>query len=529
MSRSWRPSERSRLAIVLALICYSPALAQSVLPDGSVISNDTGTLMTAAGTWSFGGPAPGRPGEWLILLNGSASNGGISADLEVANGGQIYALTAFGSWWIWQNGSWAQTSAPISPGSSPDGSFISNGTGALMTAAGAWSFGAPAPGRPGEWLILLNGSASNGGISTSLEVANHGQIYALTASGSWWIWNGSWTQTSAPPPPPQVGVLQVGPGRTYQTISAAVDVANADTDLTHNYDIQVLPGTYTNDFPAALTRPMTIEVDPCCAGQEVALNATVDLPNQKGILLSLSSLTVNGLTFEGAHIAAALGGNAAGIRDQSEDPAAMLIIQNSVFTNNQEGVLTGPNVNQVIMVSNSSFINNGNPDPSVFQHGIYAAGGAMFSVSNSLFCGQLIGHDVKSRAAVTVVGGSTLFVGSNQGADPACNVGSASLAIDAPNGGQVLVYSNQIFQDDANQNGSLIRFGEEGVVFADNSLNVTNSAFTNYGVRASTAIDELSSCITPVIGVDTDTFVNIAVPVMPPNCVASVTPSPANN
>ena len=83
----------------------------------------------------------------------------------------------------------------------------------------------------------------------------------------------------------------------------------------------------------------------------------------------------------------------------------------------------------------------------------------------------------------------------------------------------MFVYSNQIFQDDANQNGSLIRFGEEGVVFADNSLNVTNTAFTNYGVRPSIAIDELSSCITPVIGVDTDTFVNITVPVMPPTCV----------
>ena len=83
----------------------------------------------------------------------------------------------------------------------------------------------------------------------------------------------------------------------------------------------------------------------------------------------------------------------------------------------------------------------------------------------------------------------------------------------------MFVYSNQIFQDDANQNGSLIRFGEEGVVFADNSLNVTNTAFTNYGVRPSIAIDELSSCITPVIGVDTDTFVNVAVPVNPPSCV----------
>jgi len=52
-------------------------------------------------------------------------------------------------------------------------------------------------------------------------------------------------QPPAPPPPPpqQQGVLQVGPGRAYSTISAAVDAANADTNLNNAYDVQVLPGT----------------------------------------------------------------------------------------------------------------------------------------------------------------------------------------------------------------------------------------------------------------------------------------------
>jgi hypothetical protein len=431
MSRSWRPSEaRLRLTIVLALICCSPALAQSVSPDGSVISNDTGTLVTAAGTWSFGGPAPGRPGEWLILLNGSARNGGIS---------------------------------------------------------------------------------------TSLEVANGGQIYALTASGNWWIWNGSWTQTSAPLPPPQVGVLQVGRGRTYQTISAAVDVANADTDLTHNYDIQVLPGTYTNDFPAALTRPMTIEVDPCCTGQEVALNATVDLPNQKGILLSLSSLTVNGLTFEGAHISAALGGNGAGIRDQSEDPAAMLIIQNSVFTNNQEGVLTGDNTNQVIMVRNSSFINNGNPDPSVFQHGIYVNSGAMFSVSKSLFCGQLIGHSVKSRAAVTMVSDSQIYDGAHGPTAQGCLPGSSSFAIDVANGGAATITGNQLIQGASTENYKIVDYGEEGLIYSSNSLVVSGNAFVSIGTPSAIAVYD-PNCV--LAQLSNSTFTGITTVLDPANCAA---------
>jgi hypothetical protein len=48
----------------------------------------------------------------------------------------------------------------------------------------------------------------------------------------------------------------------------------------------------------------------------VALQVTVALPNQKGIILTVADLTVNGLTFTGAQIANSLGGNgrASGIR-----------------------------------------------------------------------------------------------------------------------------------------------------------------------------------------------------------------------
>lgn len=206
---------------------------------------------------------------------------------------------------------------------------------------------------------------------------------------------------------------------------------------------QVLLGTYTNDFPT-ITRPVTIEVDPCCAGQAVVLNATIDLPNQKGIILALASLTVNGLTFQGAHISNALGGNGAGIRDQNTFPSAKLIIQNSLFTGNQEGILTGDNPDQVVMVSNSSFVNNGNPDPSFFQHALYVNCGTMLSVSNTLFCGQLIGHSVKSRAAATMVSGNQIHDGA-QGPSQ-CEPGSSSLAIDAANGGAATITSNTLVQ-----------------------------------------------------------------------------------
>jgi hypothetical protein len=126
----------------------------------------------------------------------------------------------------------------------------------------------------------------------------------------------------------------------YRMVSAAVAVANADVSAGNYYKIRVAPGTYTNDFPV-VTRPMTIEVDPSGAGSPVLLKATVPLPKQKGIILTFASLTVDGLTFSGAMIDNSSGGNGAGIRDQNTAGGAALTVRNSVFSENQEGILTG--------------------------------------------------------------------------------------------------------------------------------------------------------------------------------------------
>ena len=131
-------------------------------------------------------------------------------------------------------------------------------------------------------------------------------------------------------------ILTVGPNGQFQTINAATTFA--DNNPNTYYDIQVTPGTYINDF-SSVTTPMTIEAAPNSSGA-VVLSATEVLPNMKGIILNTSSLTVNGLTFQGAEIAPSDGGNGAGIRDQSTSGTS-LIVKNSTFLNNQEGILTG--------------------------------------------------------------------------------------------------------------------------------------------------------------------------------------------
>lgn len=280
-------------------------------------------------------------------------------------------------------------------------------------------------------------------------------------------------------------VLTVGPGGDYHQIGAAVAAADRDPNPQNYYDIQAAPGTYTNDF-ARVTRPLTIEVDPRYAGRAVVLKATENLPNEKGIILALASLTVSGLTFTGAQIPNSLGGNGAGIRDLNTSPAKLTVL-NSVFTGNQEGILTGNDANETITIVNSKFINNGNPNIGYFQHAVYVNKAGSLTVSNSLFCGQLIGHNVKSRAAVTMVENNVLYDGAGD-ATLGCRAGSTSFAVDAPNGGAFTVSANRLVQGKASQNYKIVAYGEEGLAYANNNFLVSNNSFTSSGTPSATAI-----------------------------------------
>ena len=309
-------------------------------------------------------------------------------------------------------------------------------------------------------------------------------------------------------------ILTVGPGGQYTTISSAVAAADSDTSPNNYYVIQVMPGRYVNDFPH-VTRPMTIEVNPSYLGRAVVLQATQDLPNQKGIILSDANLTVVGLTFTGAHIANSLGGNGAGIRDQNTSNPASLIVRNSTFTGNQEAILTGANAAQTVSIVNSRFLNNGNPDQNYWQHAIYIGAAGSLTVGNSLFCGQLIGHDIKSRAMVTSVYNNRLYDGAANTAI-GCNAGSTSYAVDVPNGGSATISGNQIIQGSATQNTTMVAYGEEGLPYTSNSLYLSSNSFTSSGVSNAIGIND-PNCVPAEITAD-NTFVGVATPVSPPQC-----------
>ena len=315
-----------------------------------------------------------------------------------------------------------------------------------------------------------------------------------------------------------VFTLTVGLGGQYAHITDAVAVANSDSDLGNYYVVNLAPGTYINDFPTVL-RPMTIQVDPAFAPQRAKLQATVPLPNQKGIILTFSSLTVRGLAFIGAQISNDLGGNGAGIRDQNPDNTpASLVVDNSAFHDNQEGILQCCDAQETITITNSRFRNNGNSDPDFFQHGIYINQAANLTVANSLFCGQLIGHDIKSRAAQTVVVGSQIYTGEGAPVWTGCHTGNASVNIEAPNGGIVVVAGNTLVQGPSAQNHKIVSYGAEGKSYANNSLTISKNSF----VSTTGSIGVYDPACVPVV-LDGNTFTGLGVVVNPANCIAPST------
>jgi hypothetical protein len=83
-----------------------PLPAPGLSPDGTLVLGPNGSLVTTAGTWTFGpvaGPA------WLIFLNGKQAADGAGMAL-LYKGGAVY--TRYGTtWYKWGNG-WTQVPAP---------------------------------------------------------------------------------------------------------------------------------------------------------------------------------------------------------------------------------------------------------------------------------------------------------------------------------------------------------------------------------------------------------------------------------
>jgi len=265
--------------------------------------------------------------------------------------------------------------------------------------------------------------------------------------------------------PATATVLNVGPvGYPFTTLSAAVSAASAgDTILLHGG-----PAGYAyTDQVATINKALTITgVDDGNGYPIFTQTPGTELPRYKGYLIVQADTTVSNITFQNAAISEANGGNAAGIRHE----AGNLTVLNSQFINNQDGILSTPSPNGVynLYVNNSVFTGNGSGTGQT--HALYANRLAELRVTNSIFTGTNIGHDIKSRAANSVITGN--FLGDG-------DTGTTSYAIDLSNGGDATISGNTIVQGEDTDNWTMISYGSEGLIWPSNNASITGNTFRN--------------------------------------------------
>ncbi|MGC8536471.1 MAG: hypothetical protein ACP5QR_13230 [Rhizomicrobium sp.] len=315
-------------------------------------------------------------------------------------------------------------------------------------------------------------------------------------------------------------ILTVGTSGDFGTISDAVSYADSHGGT--YYTIQITPDTYLNDFPV-VTVPLTLEVNPTTLGP-VILQATIAPSNLKGIVTTTASLTAIGLTFEGAAISDSYGANAAGIRAQAG--TNVLTVEDSIFRNNQNGILIDDYSTGTASISNSQFIGNGvatGPNAG-HEHAIYAGLVSSLNVSGSTFCGTMVGHDIKSRAASTTITNNTLFDGAGDAA-LGCPAGSTSYAVDVSNGGHAQMSGNKIVQGADTQNYTMVSYGAEGALAGYiNSFTSSYDSFTNSLPGTSVGIYNHLSDVTAMV--NCDSFYGVSHPTLGSAVVSCSTPVP---
>jgi hypothetical protein len=247
-------------------------------------------------------------------------------------------------------------------------------------------------------------------------------------------------------------ILTVGPGQQFTTIEAAVAAASSgDT-------IDVMVGIYTNDF-VGIYQSLTLQA----IGGPVQIVANTDPPNGKAIIDeggSGISVTINGFDISGAVVP---DGNGAAIRYEG----GSLSLNNDYIHNNQEGLLAASDQNGTITINNSEFAFNGAGDG--LTHNIYVNDIATLTITNSYIHDASVGHEIKSRAADTIITGSRIFD----------NSGTASYSIDLPNGGNADIENNVIEQGPNSQNPYIIAYGEEGASNPGTSVTIANNVIVN--------------------------------------------------
>jgi hypothetical protein len=251
-------------------------------------------------------------------------------------------------------------------------------------------------------------------------------------------------------------VLQVGPGKPFETPCRAIQHAAAGDTIEIDSSVQ-----YNGDVCGWTTSRLTIR-------GTGALRAKIDAAGKnaqgKGIwVIAGADTTIENIEFSGAAVSDE---NGAAIRQEG----ANLIVRNCYFHDNEQGILAGDNPRSSILIEFSEFSRNGSKDGRT--HNIYVNHIAKFTFRFNYSHRAEIGHLVKTRAAEN-------YIMYNRLSDE--TDGIASLELDISNGGTSYVIGNIIQQGPETQNSSILGYRMEGEDPRNpgKQLYVVNNTFVN--------------------------------------------------
>ncbi|MBP6456688.1 MAG: T9SS type A sorting domain-containing protein [Chitinophagaceae bacterium] len=257
-------------------------------------------------------------------------------------------------------------------------------------------------------------------------------------------------------------VWEVGPTKTYTNCTQVAPlVQHGDTVIidTFNFVNQDQVVWTKNDL--LIYGGISSNGTKLIAGNALATNS-----NGKGIfVIQGNNVRVYNLFFENAKV---VDMNGAGIRQEGKN----LQVQNCVFLNNENGILTGAIPDCKTTITYCEFNNNGSPLNPGYQHNVYIGHiDSLVFKFNVCKNATAEGHELKSRAKYNFIM-YNLFLNDTT---------EDSRNIDLPNGGTVVMVGNTITQSSFSANNNMMGYGLEGLTnAAPHNLWMTNNTFVNY-------------------------------------------------
>lgn len=221
--------------------------------------------------------------------------------------------------------------------------------------------------------------------------------------------------------------------------------------------VALMPGDYHGHVGVVTQRRLTLRA---VSGRAV-LHAQGALAERKALLVVRGGeVTVESLDFRGAR---ADHGDGAGIRHES----GRLTVRDSVFHDNEVGIVTGHDESAELIVEDCEFGHAPRVEGGL-HHLLHVGRIGRFSLRGSRFYRGFEGQLVKSRARENRIRYNLILDGDE---------GGASYEIDLPSGGLAWIVGNVVGQGPRAQNPVMVAYGSEGARWPRNGLYLSHNSF----------------------------------------------------